>query len=59
MKKSLVFLGLLLVAVSTSSCIKWKCCINGDFVQVYKMKGDNTNNAYILYNKDTRPTSTN
>ena len=50
--KRFVVLAMLLVVVSMSSCIKWKCCINGDFVQVYKTKGDYTNNAYVLYNKD-------
>ena len=51
MKRFVVF-AMLLVVVSMSSCIKWKCCINGDFVQVYKSKSDYTNNAYVLYNKD-------
>ena len=51
MKRFVVF-AMLLAVVSISSCIKWKCCINGDFVQVYKTKGDYTNNAYVLYNKD-------
>jgi hypothetical protein len=51
MKRFVVF-AMLLVVVSMSSCIKWKCCINGDFVQVYKTKGDYTNNAYVLYNKN-------
>ena len=46
--KRFVVLAMLLVVVSMSSCIKWKCCINGDFVQVYKTKGDYTNNAYVL-----------
>ena len=34
MKRFVVF-AMLLVVVSMSSCIKWKCCINGDFVQVF------------------------
>ena len=51
MKRVIVF-AMLLAVVSMSSCIKWKCCIKGDSVQVYKTKGDYTNNAYVLYNKD-------
>ena len=50
--KRIAVLAFLAITILVSSCIKWKCCVNGDFVQVYKMKDDYTHNAYVLYDKD-------
>lgn len=50
--KRLIIFAVLIISVSVSSCIKRECCVNGDFVQVYKTKGDYTHNAYVLFDKD-------